>query len=471
MKIEQIYTGCLAQGAYYIHSGGEAIIIDPLREVQPYLDRLEKDGVVLKYIFETHFHADFVSGHLDLSKKTGAPIVFGPTASPSFECLIAEDGQVFALGDVKIKVLHTPGHTMESTCYFLLDADDTPHSLFSGDTLFLGDVGRPDLSQKAATITQEELAGMLYDSLMNKIMPLPNEVMVYPAHGAGSACGKNMMKETMDSLGHQKEMNYALNQPSKEAFIEAVLDGLLPPPAYFPMNVAMNKTGYESVDVVMGNGMRKLEVDAFEVAAESMGAVILDTRAPGEFAKGFVPRSINIGIDGQFAPWVGSVIGDVKTPILLITAPGREEETAMRLTRVGFDQLLGHLNGGFETWAAAGKEVDTVNRISPQTFEAEWNKETYVLDVRKETEYAAEHVDEAYNKPLDCINSWFMEMDDSKPFYLHCAGGYRSMIAASILKSRGVHNFKEVDGGFAAIAKTQLPKTDFMCQSKLQKLS
>jgi rhodanese-related sulfurtransferase len=295
--------------------------------------------------------------------------------------------------------------------------------------------------------------------------------MVYPAHGAGSACGKNMMKETMDSLGHQKEMNYALNQPSKEAFIEAVLDGLLPPPAYFPMNVAMNKTGYESVDVVMGNGMRKLEVDAFEVAAESMDAVILDTRAPGEFAKGFVPRSINIGIDGQFAPWVGSVIGDVKSPILLITAPGREEETAMRLTRVGFDHLLGHLSGGFETWAASGREVDAVNRISPQTFEAEWNKETYVLDVRKETEYAAEHVDEAYNKPLDCINSWFMEMDDSKPFYLHCAGGYRSMIAASILKSRGVHNFKEVDGGFAAIAKTQLPKTDFMCQSKLQKLS
>ena len=281
MKIEQIYTGCLAQGAYYIHSAGEAVIIDPLREVQPYLDRLEKDGVVLKYIFETHFHADFVSGHLDLSKKTGAPIVFGPTATPSFDCTIAQDNQIFEVGELKIKVLHTPGHTMESTCYLLLDSDGNPHSLFSGDTLFLGDVGRPDLAQKAAHLTQEQLAGLLYDSLMNKIMPLPNEVMVYPAHGAGSACGKNMMKETMDSLGHQKEMNYALNQPSKEAFIEAVLDGLLPPPAYFPMNVAMNKTGYESVDVVMSNGMRALMVEEFEVAAESMDAVILDTRAPG----------------------------------------------------------------------------------------------------------------------------------------------------------------------------------------------
>ena len=350
MNIEQIYTGCLAQGAYYIHSKGEAVIIDPLREVQPYLDRLAKDGVKLKYIFETHFHADFVSGHLDLSKKTGAPIVYGPTANPEFECIVAEDRQVFAVGEITIEVLHTPGHTMESTCYLLKDAAGNPHSLFSGDTLFLGDVGRPDLAQKAADMTQEQLAGMLFDSLMNKIMPLPNEVMVYPAHGAGSACGKNMMKETMDSLGHQKEMNYALNQPSKEAFIEAVLDGLLPPPAYFPMNVAMNKKGYESVDVVMGNGMRALGVAEFEAAAETMDAVVLDTRNPANFALGFVPRSINIGIDGQFAPWVGSVIGDVKTPLLLITDEGRELETVTRLTRVGFDHLLGHLSGGFESW-------------------------------------------------------------------------------------------------------------------------
>ncbi|NBU04376.1 MAG: MBL fold metallo-hydrolase [Bacteroidetes bacterium] len=470
MNIEQIYTGCLAQGAYYIHSKGEAVIIDPLREVQPYLDRLAKDGVKLKYIFETHFHADFVSGHLDLSKKTGAPIVYGPTANPEFECTIAEDRQVFAVGEITIEVLHTPGHTMESTCYLLKDAAGNPHSLFSGDTLFLGDVGRPDLAQKAVDMTQEQLAGMLFDSLMNKIMPLPNEVMVYPAHGAGSACGKNMMKETMDSLGHQKEMNYALNQPSKEAFIEAVLDGLLPPPAYFPMNVAMNKKGYESVDVVMGNGMRALGVAEFEAAAETMDAVVLDTRNPANFALGFVPRSINIGIDGQFAPWVGSVIGDVKTPLLLITDEGRELETVTRLTRVGFDHLLGHLSGGFESWKSAGKEVDTVNRITAAQFAAELQVgESKVVDVRKESEYRAEHVDEAYNKPLDFINDWFAEVANEEAFYMHCAGGYRSMIAASILKARGIHNFKEVEGGFGAIAKTEVPKTDFVCQSKLQK--
>jgi glyoxylase-like metal-dependent hydrolase (beta-lactamase superfamily II)/rhodanese-related sulfurtransferase len=471
MNIEQIYTGCLAQGAYYIHSQGEAVIIDPLREVQPYLDRLAKDGVKLKYIFETHFHADFVSGHLDLSKKTGAPIVYGPTANPEFDCIVAEDKQVFQVGEITIEVLHTPGHTMESTCYLLKDAAGNPHSLFSGDTLFLGDVGRPDLAQKAADMTQEQLAGMLYDSLMNKIMPLPNEVMVYPAHGAGSACGKNMMKETMDSLGHQKDMNYALNQPSKEAFIEAVLDGLLPPPAYFPMNVAMNKKGYESVDVVLNNGMRALSVSEFEAAAETMDAVMLDTRNPADFAKGFVPRSINIGIDGQFAPWVGSVIGDVKTPILLITDEGRELETVTRLTRVGFDHLLGHLSGGFDAWKSAGKEVDTVNRITAEAFASEVKVgESKVVDVRKESEYRAEHVDEAYNKPLDFINDWFAELTDDVPFYMHCAGGYRSMIAASILKARGIHNFKEVEGGFGAIAKTEVPKTDFVCQSKLQKV-
>lgn len=470
MNIEQIYTGCLAQGAYYIHSNGEAVIIDPLREVQPYLDRLAKDGVKLKYIFETHFHADFVSGHLDLSKKTGAPIVYGPTANPEFDCIVAEDGQVFTLGDITIEVLHTPGHTMESTCYLLRDAQGNPHSLFSGDTLFLGDVGRPDLAQKAADMTQEQLAGMLHDSLMNKIMPLPNEVMVYPAHGAGSACGKNMMKETMDSLGHQKEMNYALNQPSKEAFIEAVLDGLLPPPAYFPMNVAMNKKGYESVDVVMNNGMRALSVAEFEAAAETMDAVMLDTRGAGDFSNGFVPRSINIGIDGQFAPWVGSVIGDVKTPLLLITDEGREMETVTRLTRVGFDNLLGHLSGGFAAWMSAGKEVDTVNRITADQFAEEVKVgESKVVDVRKESEYRAEHVDEAYNKPLDFINDWFAELATDESFYMHCAGGYRSMIAASILKARGIHNFKEVAGGFGAIAKTSVPKTDFVCQSKLQK--
>lgn len=469
MNIEQIYTGCLAQGAYYIQSNGEAVIIDPLREVQPYLDRLSKDGVELKYIFETHFHADFVSGHIDLSAKTGAKIIFGPTANPEFECSVAADNQEFKVGNITLKVLHTPGHTMESSCFLLLDENGKEHSLFSGDTLFLGDVGRPDLAQKAATMTQEELAGMLYDSLMNKIMPLPNDVMVYPAHGAGSACGKNMMKETMDSLGHQKEMNYALNQPNKESFVEAVLDGLLPPPAYFPMNVAMNKKGYESIDSVVNNGMRALAVSAFEVAAESTEAVILDTRKPADFAMGFIPRSINIGIDGQFAPWVGSVIGDVKLPILLITDAGREEETVIRLSRVGFDNILGHLAGGFASWKTKGKDIDTVNRITAAQFESEVNlAEDTVVDVRKESEYRAEHVDEAYNKPLDNINDWFMAINDQEPFYIHCAGGYRSMIAASILKARGIHNFKEVDGGFAAISKTEVAKTDFVCQSKLQ---
>ena len=471
MIIEQIYTGCLAQGAYYIHSNGEAVIIDPLREVQPYLDRLAKDGVTLKYIFETHFHADFVSGHLDLSKKTGAPIVYGPTAKPDFDCIIAEDEQLFQVGNITIKVLHTPGHTMESTCFLLLDEQGNAHSLFSGDTLFLGDVGRPDLAQKAADMTQEQLAGMLFDSLMNKIMPLPNEVMVYPAHGAGSACGKNMMKETVDSLGHQKEMNYALNQPSKEAFIEAVLDGLLPPPAYFPMNVAMNKKGYDSFDSVLNNGLRALSPEEFETAAETMDAVMLDTRAPGDFAVAHIPRSINIGIDGQFAPWVGSVIGDVKTPIILITPEGREEEVVTRLSRVGFDHILGHLKGGFNSWTAAAKETDSVNRISAEQFAAEFESgKSVVVDVRKESEYRAEHVEDAYNKPLDFINDWFAGVDSHGEFFMHCAGGYRSMIAASILKSRGIHQFKEVEGGFGAIAKTAAPKTDFVCQSKLVKI-
>lgn len=471
MKIEQIYTGCLAQGAYYIESNGEVAIIDPLREVQPYIEKAEKNGATIKYIFETHFHADFVSGHLDLSKKTGAPIIYGPLANPEFECVIAQDEQEFKLGNVTLKVLHTPGHTMESTCYLLLDENGQPHSLFSGDTLFLGDVGRPDLAQKAADMTQEQLAGLLYDSLMNKIMSLPNEVMVYPAHGAGSACGKNMMKETMDSLGHQKEMNYALNQTSKENFIAAVTDGLTPPPAYFPMNVAMNKKGYSSIDEVMTTGLRALSPEEFETAAESTDAVILDTRSAGAFAQGFVPRSINIGLDGQFAPWVGAMVVDVKQPILLVTEAGKEEETLIRLSRVGFDVVLGYLNGGVDAWKNAGKEVDQVNRITADQFKSELTiGSTYVLDVRKESEYRAEHVEEAYNKPLDYINEWFPEMTQmNEEFYLHCAGGYRSMIAASYLKSRGIHNFKEIEGGFKSIAEAGVSKTDFVCQSKLTK--
>lgn len=470
MKVEQIYTGCLAQGAYYIVSNGEAAIIDPLRETQPYLERLEQDGVKLKYIFETHFHADFVSGHVDLSKKTNASIVYGPTAAPEFEAIIATDNQIFEIGDVKIKVLHTPGHTMESVCYLLIDENGKEVALFSGDTLFLGDVGRPDLAQKAASMTQEELAGMLYDSLYNKILPLNDEITVYPAHGAGSACGKNMMKETVDSLGNQKKMNYALNQPNKEAFIEAVLDGLLPPPAYFGLNVAMNKKGYKSFDDVLKQGLSALSAEEFEAAAENSGALILDTRGNKDFTKGFIPQSINIGIAGDFAPWVGAMIVDVEQPILLVTDAGKEQEAVTRLSRVGFDHVLGYLEGGFDAWKAAGKEVDAVNRITPEQFFEEFELGKHkVIDVRKEGEFAAEHVEEAFSKPLAYINEWIKDIDAKEHFYLHCAGGYRSMIAASILQARGYRNFTEVEGGYNAMAKTNIPKTDFVCQSKVFK--
>ncbi len=470
MKIEQIYTGCLAQGAYYIVSGNEAAIIDPLREVTPYLQRLQEDGVTLKYIFETHFHADFVSGHIDLSKNTGAPIVYGPTAVPAFDAIVAEDAQIFEVGSIKIKVLHTPGHTMESTCYLLMDEHGKDHSLFSGDTLFLGDVGRPDLAQKAADMTQDQLAGLLYESLMTKIMPLSDDVTVYPAHGAGSACGKNMMKETVDSLGNQKKMNYALNQPNKEAFIAAVTDGLLAPPAYFGFNVAMNKGGYDSFDEVKLRAMNPLSPEAFELVADSKGAMILDTRPAGEFYKGFVPNSINIGIKGDFAPWVGALIGDVKQELLLVTEPGMEEEVITRLSRVGFDHVVGYLSGGFSAWKEADKETDRVNRISTEEFASQFDAEkSVVVDVRKETEYAAEHVSDAYSKPLAYINEWTKDINPDEHFFMHCQGGYRSMIAASILQARGYRNFTEVDGGFAAISKTAIPTTDFICQSKVLK--
>lgn len=468
MRIEQIYTGCLAQGAYYIVSDGEAAIIDPLRETQPYLDRLATDGVTLKYIFETHFHADFVSGHLDLSKQTQAPIVYGPTAQPEFDAIVATDNQVFAIGKIHIKVLHTPGHTLESSCFLLLDENGKETALFSGDTLFLGDVGRPDLAQKAAHMTQEQLAGLLYESLYGKILPLPDDITVYPAHGAGSACGKNMMKETVDSLGNQKRMNYALNQPNKEAFIQAVTDGLLPPPAYFGMNVAMNKKGYEQFDQVLSHGMKALTSGEFEAVAESTGALILDTRSAQEFSEGFIPQAINIGLDGDFAPWVGALIVDVKQPILLVTDPGKEQEAITRLSRVGFDHVLGHLDGGFSTWIHAGKEIDTIQRIPAEQFSSEVKiGENKIIDVRKESEYAAEHVEDAYSKPLAYINEWIKDIDPQEHFYLHCAGGYRSMIAASILQARGYRNFTEVAGGFNAIAKTGIPKTDFVCQSKV----
>jgi glyoxylase-like metal-dependent hydrolase (beta-lactamase superfamily II)/rhodanese-related sulfurtransferase len=468
MKVEQIYTGCLAQGAYYIVSNGEAVIIDPLRETKPYLERLQKDNVKLKYIFETHFHADFVSGHIDLSKKTGAPIVYGPTAKPEFDAIIAQDDQIFEVGKIKIKVLHTPGHTMESSSFLLIDENGKKKALFSGDTLFLGDVGRPDLAQKAENMTQEELAGLLYESLYQKILPLDDDISVYPAHGAGSACGKNMQKETVDTLGNQKKINYALNQNSKEDFIKAVTDGLLPPPTYFGMNVMMNKQGYKSFDEVMFNGLNALSPEEFEKTAELFGALILDVRNNDVFTKGFVPQSINIGLNGDFAPWVGALIGDVKQPILLVTDENKQEEALTRLSRVGFDIILGFLDGGFEAWKKNDKEIDTVDRISAKQFESEIkNKEVKIIDVRKESEYLSEHVNDAYNMPLAYINDWITELDSEEHFYLHCAGGYRSMMAASILQARGYRNFTEIEGGFAAIANTEVSKSNFVCQTKV----
>ncbi|UBZ12269.1 MBL fold metallo-hydrolase [Flagellimonas marinaquae] len=471
MKIEQIYTGCLAQGAYYIESEGEAAIIDPLREIDPYLKTAKESGAKIKYIFETHFHADFVSGHLTLSKETGAPIVYGPTAEPSFEAIIAKDQQEFKLGKITIVALHTPGHTMESTTYLLRDENGKDHAIFSGDTLFLGDVGRPDLAQKAAHMTQEELAGTLFDSLRNKIMPLADDVIVYPAHGAGSACGKNMMKETVDTLGNQKKMNYALRADmTRDEFIDEVTDGLLPPPQYFPLNVKMNKEGYEDIDKVLERGTQALTPDAFEAAANETGAVVLDVRHQDDFAKGHVPRSIFIGLDGSFAPWVGALVADVKQPILLVTPEGREEETITRLSRVGFDHTLGFLKDGIEAWKAAGKETDTVDSINAEELKEliEEKEEVPVYDVRKESEYQAEHVENANLTPLDYINDHLSEFPEKETFYVHCAGGYRSMIASSILKSRGIHNLVDVAGGFADIKKAGIPVTDYVCPTTLK---
>lgn len=459
MIIEQIYTGCLAQGAYYIESEGEAAVIDPLREVQNYLNRAKKSKAKIKYIFETHFHADFVSGHLNLSKETGAPIVFGPTAKPSFDALIAADGQVFKIGKISLVALHTPGHTMESTTYLLKDENGKPHAIFSGDTLFLGDVGRPDLAQKTAHMTQEELAGLLYDSLRKKIMTLPDEVIVYPAHGAGSACGKNMMKETVDTLGNQKKSNYALRAGmSREEFIKEVTDGLMPPPKYFPLNVKMNKEGYEDAQTVMKRGLVGLSPGDFETAANRTHALILDVRSPEEFAKGHIPQSVFIGIDGSFAPWAGALIADTAQQILLVAPVGREEEVITRLSRVGFDRVLGYLEGGFESWKIEGKEFDTVESVTAETFRNRLAKENVkVVDVRKPGEYVQEHVVGALNIPLDFINEQFDEFPKTETFAVYCAGGYRSMIAASILKSRGYHDFIDVNGGFSAIKQVGLP--------------
>ncbi|MBC8756753.1 MBL fold metallo-hydrolase [Kordia sp. YSTF-M3] len=468
MNIEQIYTGCLAQGAYYIESNGEVAIIDPLREVQPYLDKATKQNAKIKYIFETHFHADFVSGHVTLAKKTGAPIIYGPNATPSFDAIIAEDNQEFKLGNITIIALHTPGHTMESTTYLLRDENGKDHAIFSGDTLFLGDVGRPDLAQKLGKITIDDLAGYLYDSLREKIMPLADDVIVYPAHGAGSACGKNMMKETIDTLGNQKQMNYALRADmTKEEFIKEVTDGLLPPPSYFPDNVKLNKEGYADISEVLQRGTQALTPEVFETIANETGAIVLDVRHQDEFVKGHIPRAIFIGLDGSFAPWVGALIADIQQPILLVTPEGREKEAVTRLSRVGFDHTLGYLEGGFDAWKKAAKEYDTMSSISTLTFQEVFNKNSQVFDVRKESEFKSEHILDAKNTPLDFLNNHLAEFPNDQPFYVHCAGGYRSVIAASILKSRGIHNMINVEGGFKAIKETNIPVSAYVCPSTL----
>ncbi|MGB3150701.1 MAG: MBL fold metallo-hydrolase [Maribacter sp.] len=469
MKIEQIYTGCLAQGAYYIESKGEVAIIDPLREVTPYIKRAEDDKATIKYIFETHFHADFVSGHVTLSQKTGAPIVYGPTANPSFDAIIARDGQEFKLGKLTIKTLHTPGHTMESTTYLLKDEEGKDYAIFSGDTLFLGDVGRPDLAQKAAHLTQEQLAETLYDSLRNKIMSLSDDVIVYPAHGAGSACGKNMMKETVDTLGNQKKMNYALRADmTKEEFVKEVTDGLLPPPKYFPLNVKMNKEGYEDIADVLNRGTTALEPNEFELAANETNALVLDVRHQDDFVKAHIPRSIFIGLNGDFAPWVGALIADTKQPLLLVTPKGQEEETITRLSRVGFDGTIGYLKGGISAWTAAEKETDSITSIHASEAKDKLKSGSLVVfDVRKESEYLSEHVINAENTPLSDLNRHLAEFPDNQDFLVHCAGGYRSVIAASILKSRGIHNLIDVAGGFGALKKEGVKVTDYVCPTSL----
>lgn len=469
MIIEQIYTGCLAQGAYYIESNGEVAIIDPLREVQPYIDKTTANGGKIKYIFETHFHADFVSGHVTLAEKTGAPIVYGPSANPTFVAHIAKDGEVFQLGEITITCLHTPGHTMESSCYLLKDKNGKDFALFSGDTLFLGDVGRPDLAQKAADMTQEQLAGILFDSLRTKVMTLADDVIVYPAHGAGSACGKNLSKETVGSIGDQKTTNYALRADmTREEFIKEVTDGLLPPPAYFPMNVKLNKEGYENVETIISEA-KAYDAKTFEFIANETDALILDVRHQDDFSKGHIPKSIFIGIDGQFAPWVGALIIDYKQPILLITPEGRENETITRLSRVGYDNTLGYLKGGFETWKKSGLEYDTIISITASELETKMEEEEIkIFDVRKPGEFASEHIENVPSTPLDFLNEHLAEFPKDDNFYIHCAGGYRSVIAASILKSRGYHNVIDVKGGYAAIKETNIKKTAYVCPSTLK---
>ena len=470
MFIEQIYTGCLAQGAYYIESEGEAVIIDPLRETHAYLQKAADRGARIKYILETHFHADFVSGHLDLSHKTGAAIVYGPTAQPEFPIHQAQDGEELSVGKLKIRVLHTPGHTMESTCYLLLNEEGEPHAIFTGDTLFIGDVGRPDLAQKAASMTQEQLAATLFHSLRNKIMTLPGNVLVYPGHGAGSACGKNLSSQTWDTIAGQLNSNYALRADmTEEEFVREVTDGLLPPPQYFPQNVAMNKSSIVSVDDVLARGTIALDADTFEGIANHEGAMVIDTRSADAFVAGHIPNSIFIGIDGSFAPWVGALIPDLQQPIILVADAGREEEVVTRLSRVGYDNTMGYLAGGIEAWKAAGKAVEQIEQITAADLaQRVQNESLNILDVRKPGEWEAEHLEGVPNLPLDFLNDHMDEIDANKTYYAHCAGGYRSVIFNSILKARGFHNIVDIAGGYKALAATDLPKTNYVCPSTLK---
>ena len=465
MKVEQLYTNCLAEAAYYIESNGEAAIVDPLREVQQYVDMAKNNNVKIKYIFETHFHADFVSGHVDLAKKTGAQIVFGPTAETGFEIIRASDGQEFSIGDLTLKVLHTPGHTPESTTYLLKDMNGKDHCIFSGDTLFIGDVGRPDLAIKGA-LTQEDLAGLLYDSLRNKILPLADDVIVYPAHGAGSACGKNMSSETYATLGNQKKTNYALQALSKAEFVKELTTGILPPPAYFPQAAKLNKEGYHNVDDVVRQGSRSMSAqEAHERQAK--GALILDTRNKSGFHKGFVKGSIFIGIDGGFAPWVGTVILNNEQEIVVLAEPGREEEVATRLARVGYDNAVGYIEGGFEAWQAMGFELDFIPSIgAEELFQLTQVNEINLIDARKPSEFEAEHASIAVNKPLDFIHNELSTLDKNERYYVHCRSGYRSLIYTSLLKAAGIKDVIDIDGGYVAMQETAIPVTDFSCQSE-----
>jgi glyoxylase-like metal-dependent hydrolase (beta-lactamase superfamily II)/rhodanese-related sulfurtransferase len=469
MKVEQIYTGCIAHAAYYLESNGEAAIFDPLREVQPYIDRAKKDNAKIKYVFETHFHADFVSGHLDLKSKTGAEIVYGPTAKPNYQAIRAEDNQIFNVGNYKVKVIHTPGHTMESTTYLLIDENNKEHGIISGDTLFIGDVGRPDLAQHVISdLTEEKLARALYHSLHQRIIPLNDDLIVYPNHGAGSACGKMMSKETTDTLGNQKKTNYALQPMSEDDFVKSILTGLTPPPSYFPKNVLMNIQGYESLDTIMQRAHTPLNAIQFEIAANETNALVLDTRNGNEFAKGFIPNSVNIGLDGNFAQMVGDLVLDIKQSLLIVAESGKEDESIIRLSRIGFDNVIGFLEGGISTWKNADKELEQIERISAKEMESRLKSRKFlVVDVRRKSEFDSEHIVDALNIPLREINDHLAQLPKETPFIIHCAGGYRSMIAASILKQRGWNNFVDVAGGFNEIKNTSLVRTQYVCPTTL----